>query len=211
VMLRQHWEQLRYGTTRDDAKREAELEAIWGEGIELIDESLEGIARTSAIVRGIREFSHAGNAVRTPVDLAEVVRAAQRMAMPKLPAGVELELDLAELPAVSCAPREIQQVVLNLLINAADAVGECGTIRVRTRREGDRVRLSVRDDGEGIPEESLDRIFDPFFTTKDVGEGSGLGLSISYEIVARHGGEIVVESKLGKGTTFSVILPFGAA
>jgi signal transduction histidine kinase len=216
VMLRQHWESLRElpnagNEGPGEEKPEDEFETIWGEGLELIDESLEGVARTAAIVRGIREFSHAGNASRESVDLNDLVRSAQRMAKPRLQQHATLALDLADLPPVSCSPREIQQVILNLLINAADATGEGGNIRLSTRREGEQLRLSVNDDGDGIPVDAIGRIFDPFFTTKDVGEGTGLGLSISYEIVTRHDGDITVESKPGKGTTFTVKLPIDPA
>jgi signal transduction histidine kinase len=129
------------------------------------------------------------------------------MAAPHLKHVAEIEVDYGVLPPVLCSSQEIQQVALNLLINAADAISELGRIRVSTRREGDWVRFLVSDDGDGIDPDSLDRIFDPFYTTKGVGEGTGLGLSISYEIINRHGGEIVVDSALGKGTTFAVRLP----
>ena len=98
-------------------------------------------------------------------------------------------------------------MVLNLLINAADAVGSEGSIRMATRRVDDDVRLLVSDNGAGIDPDSLERIFDPFYTTKGVGKGTGLGLSISYEIINRHGGLITVESEVGRGTTFCVQLP----
>ena len=193
------------------AKLAAEVEALHGEGLELIDESLEGVSRTTAIVRGIREFSHAGSAVREPADLNEIVAAAHRMAAPRLSAGVAVQVDYGELPAFLGSAREIQQVVLNLLINAADAVGPSGIIRVSTRKEGEFLRLAVSDDGSGIDRSDLERIFDPFYTTKSVGEGTGLGLSISYEIVKRHGGEISVDSTPGIGTIFRVRLPIAGA
>ena len=100
---------------------------------------------------------------------------------------------------------------LNLLLNAADAVGDAGTIRGASAVVGARARVDVADDGSGIAPEQLARVFDPFFTTKPVGKGTGLGLAISYEIVQRHGGEIEVRSELGRGTVFSVWLPLAAA
>ncbi len=228
VMLRQHWDAFRElasdalslggrsgppGETKSDgrAKLAAGVDALYTEGQELIDESLEGVARTAAIVRGIREFSHAGSAVREPLDLNEIVSAAHRMAAPRLSAGIDVELDYGDLPPFLGSAREVQQVVLNLLINAADAVGESGLIRISTRKEGDFVRLAVSDDGSGIEQADLERIFDPFYTTKSVGEGTGLGLSISYEIVKRHGGEITVDSTPGIGTIFRVRLPIERA
>ena len=107
--------------------------------------------------------------------------------------------------------RELEQVLLNLLINAAQAIEGVGTVRVATSRCGDEVEIAVSDTGCGIPAEVMERIFDPFFTTKPVGEGTGLGLSISYEIVRRHGGRILVDSVVGRGTEVRVRLPTGAA
>lgn len=228
VMLRQHWDAFRElasdalslagpsgppGETKSDgrAKLAAGVDALYTEGQELIDESLEGVARTAAIVRGIREFSHAGSAVREPLDLNEIVGAAHRMAAPRLSAGIDVQLDYGDLPPFLGSAREVQQVVLNLLINAADALGESGLIRISTRKEGDFVRLAVSDDGSGIEQADIERIFDPFYTTKSVGEGTGLGLSISYEIVKRHGGEIAVDSTPGIGTIFRVRLPIERA
>jgi signal transduction histidine kinase len=129
------------------------------------------------------------------------------MVRPRLRPGVEIERRFGSVPAVECAPRELEQVLLNLLLNAADAVGESGTIRLSTTAAGGRARIDVEDDGCGIAPEALERVFDPFFTTKPVGQGTGLGLSISYEIVQRHGGEITVRSEVGRGTVFSVFLP----
>jgi signal transduction histidine kinase len=103
--------------------------------------------------------------------------------------------------------RELEQVLLNLIINAAQAIEGQGTVRVATTRCGDEVEISVGDTGCGIPAEVMDRIFDPFFTTKPVGEGTGLGLSISYEIVRRHGGRLLVDSVVGRGTEVRVRLP----
>jgi signal transduction histidine kinase len=111
------------------------------------------------------------------------------------------------LPRVLCAPQQLRQVFLNLIINAAQAVEPGGTVLVATRREGDHVIVSVADDGCGIPPHLLDRIFDPFFTTKPVGVGTGLGLGIAHQIVTSHGGEIQVESTPGIGTVFRVRLP----
>ena len=116
--------------------------------------------------------------------------------------------DYGELPEVECIVSQINQVVMNLLINAVHATGaERGTITVATGREGDQVWFSVSDTGCGIPRDVLPRIFDPFFTTKEVGKGTGLGLSLSYGIVQRHQGRIDVESEIGRGTTFRVTLP----
>ena len=223
LLLRGHWQTLsgamasRGGLAIDgldarggvDEKDREELATVIAEGEELIDESLEGIDRTATIVRGIREFSHAGGGTREPASLNGLVEAARRMAVTRLRPGVEIRPRYGTLPDIACCPGEIQQVILNLLINALDAVGESGVVRVETGCKEDCVELSVEDDGAGIDPANLARVFDPFFTTKAVGEGTGLGLSISYEIVHRHGGEISVDSIPGSGTTFRVKLPVG--
>jgi two-component system NtrC family sensor kinase len=118
--------------------------------------------------------------------------------------------DYAATPPLSCAPQELQQVFLNLVMNAAQAIDEDGEIRVKTRTMDDFILVYVEDDGRGIPPEMVRRIFDPFFTTKAVGEGTGLGLGIAFEIVRKHGGEIGVESEPGEGTVFCVRLPIHA-
>ena len=209
VLLRGHWDTLRREwRTHDVGEKELEeLETLLAEGEELIDESIEGINRTAAIVRGIREFSHAGGGARERTNLNLLVEAAHRMAATGLKPGTEIRTEYGQLPETDCSPGEIQQVILNLLINALDAIGEAGVVQVETAHEGDVVVLSVQDDGSGIKHQDVARIFDPFFTTKTVGEGTGLGLSISYEIVNRHGGEVSVESTFGVGTTFRVTLP----
>jgi PAS domain S-box-containing protein len=209
IMLRQHWETLRDKLTPRliDPREREEFETFFVEGEEMIDDSLEGTNRTAAIVRSIRELSHAGSGAREHVDLNELVEAARRMAAPRLRCGAEIRFEAGRLPQISCSPGEIQQVILNLLMNALDAVEETGVVRIETRHEDDVVVLCVSDDGCGIESPVLERVFDPFFTTKAVGEGTGLGLSISYEIVNRHGGEIRAESSMGHGTLFHVALP----
>jgi PAS domain S-box-containing protein len=195
------------GSALEGARARRESAAILSEGEELIAESLEGIDRIAAIVRDIRGFSHAGRAERSVADLRPLVEGALRMAAPQLGSRVQVEKELSAVPGIHCAPQEIQQVLLNLILNARQAIEAEGTIRVSVGSEGSWVVLCVEDDGCGIPEDLIDRIFDPFFTTKGVGEGTGLGLAISYEIVRRHGGEIEVESTAGRGSKFQVRLP----
>jgi two-component system NtrC family sensor kinase len=115
--------------------------------------------------------------------------------------------DFAEMPQVRCNPHQLNQVFMNLLINAAQAIEKEGEITVKAWQEGETVLFSVTDTGCGIPQENLRQIFEAFFTTKEVGKGTGLGLSVSYEIVKKHRGEILVDSEPGKGTTFTVRLP----
>ena len=207
LLLREYWQNVSGLLEKHGLERSDESHVIFSDGRELIDESLEGIERITAIVDQIRRFSHAKSGERERAELHLLLEGVARMARPRLSAGVRIERRFGSVPAVECSPRELEQVLLNLLLNAADAVGESGTIRLTTSASGGRARIDVEDDGCGIAPEALERVFDPFFTTKPVGQGTGLGLSISYEIVQRHGGEITVRSEVSRGTVFSVFLP----
>ncbi|MCL6503658.1 MAG: PAS domain S-box protein [Pirellulales bacterium] len=182
-----------------------------------IQQSLEGNERVASIVRAMKEFSHPG--VDTPVlaSLNDAVRTTVTVSRNewKYVAEVELHLD-PELPEIECLPGPLNQVILNLVINAAHAIekvlprasAEKGTIHISTSSGPDSVELRVSDSGCGIPPEIRDRVFDPFFTTKEVGKGTGQGLAIARNVVVdKHGGSISFESEVGRGTTFVVRLP----
>ena len=124
--------------------------------------------------------------------------------------GIRVERDYAGIPPVRCYPGQLNQVFLNLLMNACDVLAAGGTITISTRRTDRGVRLDFHDDGPGIPVSIQSRLFDPFFTTKPVGQGTGLGLSLAYRTIDRHGGRIRVESEAGKGTSFVIDLPLDA-
>ncbi len=207
LLLREYWQTVNGLLEKHGLERSDDAHVVFADGRDLIDESLEGIERITAIVDQIRRFSRGGGGERERAELHPLLETVARMARPRLQSGVQIERRFGSVPAVECAPRELEQVLLNLLLNAADAVGERGTIRLSTTVSGGRARIDVEDDGCGIASDALERVFDPFFTTKPVGQGTGLGLSISYEIVQRHGGEITVRSEVGRGTTFSVFLP----
>jgi two-component system NtrC family sensor kinase len=166
-----------------------------------------GAERTAAIVRDLRTFSRIGDSTRIPYDVHEGLEISLRLLQAKWHLRIVIERDYGELPLIEAVPDQINQVLMNLLTNACDAIADRGTIRVTTRREGDAVCIAVADDGSGIPDSDLDQIFDPFFTTKPQGHGTGLGLSISHGIVEDHDGRIDVESGVGRGTTFVVWLP----
>jgi two-component system NtrC family sensor kinase len=174
---------------------------------ELIDESLEGVDRTVSIVRDVREFSHANEISAERVDPNDLVEGALRVATPHQPAAVVIDRTYGDLPEIDCRPGQLSQVFLNLIVNAYQAISRGGTLRVSTEVIGSNVVISFEDDGPGIPPEATHRLFDPFFTTKPTGEGTGLGLFVSYEIVRNHGGEIRVESPSAGGTRFDVLLP----
>jgi signal transduction histidine kinase len=203
--LRDYWADL--AKQARDEPRSADLVR---DGDELIEECLEGIERVKLIVHDVKGFAHSGEE-RTLVDVNATLDSAVRVAKPQIPGGARLERVYADVPHVRASARHLQQVFLNLLTNAAQAIGERGSIRVRTARAPGGVEIRVEDDGCGIRPEALDRVFDPFFTTKSVGEGTGLGLAISYQIVRSHGGDIRVESAPGRGTCVDVFLPAEAA
>jgi two-component system NtrC family sensor kinase len=173
----------------------------------------EQTARAGRIVSDLLSFSRRSKPQRAPSDLNAIVRTTVGLVSHKLKLlSVEAALDLDEaLPPLPCDPSQVQQVVLNLVMNGAEATRSrgAGRVSVATRRseDGESALLAVTDDGEGIPKEALERIFEPFFTTKDDGKGVGLGLAVVYGIVESHGGRIEVRTAGGRGTTFEVILP----
>ncbi len=176
--------------------------------VALVAESQDGIDRVRQIVASLKDFSRAddgGQAVAT--DLHQCVESALTMCRNELKYKAVVRTELAALPPVVCRAPRIGQVLINLLVNAAHAIEENGEIVVRALPDGDGARIEIEDNGHGIPAQYLDRIFEPFFTTKPVGQGTGLGLSLSYGIVRDHGGTIKVESTVGRGTCFRVWLP----
>jgi signal transduction histidine kinase len=202
-LLAQHWQTL--GAEVGKTERGPVLAEVCAEGDELIAESLGGVDRVAEIVRDVKGISHAGGGQRRLVSLNPILERVVRVAGHQIDPRIETRF--ADLPLILAAPQELEQVFLNLLLNAGQAIRSEGRIRIETAVEGSRVVALVEDDGEGIPPENLPRIFDPFFTTKPQGEGTGLGLAISYQIVRKHGGEITVASERGKGTVFRVGLP----
>jgi PAS domain S-box-containing protein len=206
-LLRQHWESL--GVELEKSESSVSCDDLIAEGAEMIDESLEGVDRATAIVRDVKGLAHAGRGERSVADLNELLDGVLRMAAPQLRVTAVIEKDYGALPLVHCAPQELQQVFLNLILNASQAIVQRGVIRLRTEAQAETVTVWIEDDGCGIEAELLDRIFDPFFTTKPVGEGTGLGLGIAHEIVRKHGGKITFDSKPGRGTVVGVRLPMG--
>jgi signal transduction histidine kinase len=204
-LLREHVETLRKEIGGGPAA--AALAPVLAEAEEIVYESLEGMDRAAGIVRDVREFSHAGSNERRSADLRDLVQQSVRVARLQLPRRAEVDVALDGLPPVECEPQRLKQLFLNLLVNAAQALGEGGRIHVSGAAQGGGVALSFLDDGCGIATEHLERIFDPFFTTKPVGIGTGLGLAVAFRIVEEHGGRITVRSAAGAGTEFQVWLP----
>jgi two-component system NtrC family sensor kinase len=185
-----------------------DFDFIAGDLPQLLAESREGIERVTKIVQDLKDFSRIGrDEPMRPSDLQKGLESTLNIVWNDLKYKVRVEKHYGELPLVECHPSEINQVLMNLLINAGQAIAERGTIVLATGCEDDEVWITVSDSGCGIPEESLQRIFDPFYTTKPIGRGTGLGLAVCYSIVAKHHGRIDVSSRVGAGTTFRVVLP----
>ncbi|SFN35719.1 His Kinase A (phospho-acceptor) domain-containing protein [Formivibrio citricus] len=173
----------------------------------LLNESKDGLMRVKKIVQNLKDFSHAGDSVWQDADLHKGLDSTLNLVWNELKYKATIHKEYGDLPSVECLPQEINQVFLNLLVNAGHAIDGHGEITIRTGTREDEAWVEIADNGCGIPPENLSRIFDPFFTTKPVGKGTGLGLSLSYGIVQKHGGRIDVSSECGKGTTFRVYLP----
>jgi signal transduction histidine kinase len=194
----------------DGPRSESDSERVVDSITKLLSRSREGTERVKQIVQDLRTFSRMDHAELLEVDLHEEIDRTLALMGPRLKNRIEVERDYGVLPRVRCYAGQLNQVFLNLFINACDAIEERGTIRITTRPSDEGVRIEVKDDGPGISEEVQSRIFDPFFTTKPIGVGTGLGLSLSHGIVDRHNGRISVESELGSGTTFIIDLPLDA-
>ena len=188
-------------------KRRIEIDYLRKDIANLMAESIEGITRVEKIVRDLKDFSHVDQAEWQVVDLHTGLDSTLNVVWHELKYKAELVKDYGELPAVECLPFQINQVFMNLLVNAAQAIEQHGTITIRSGCEDGQVRVAISDSGKGIDPRQLNRIFEPFFTTKPVGIGTGLGLSVSYGIIQKHGGSIDVESEPGRGSTFTVRLP----
>jgi PAS domain S-box-containing protein len=176
-----------------------------------VEQTLHGIERVSTIVRAMKTFSHPGHKEQVPADLNEAIEATVTVTRHQVNSVADLRLELAELPPVRCNIADLNQVFLNLIVNAADAIadtGDPGVITVATALDGDHVTVAISDTGGGIPDDVRSKIFDPFFTTKDVGKGSGQGLPLVHAVVHEgHGGTLTVDSVVGSGTTFTMRLP----
>jgi signal transduction histidine kinase len=191
---------------RDASEADRLVESI----AKLLVRSREGTERVKKIVQDLRTFSRMDHADLQDVDLHEEIERTLTLMEPRLKNRIAVERDYGDLPRVRCYAGQLNQVFLNLLVNACDAIDDRGTIRIVTRPIAEGVRLEFHDDGPGISEDVQSRIFDPFFTTKPVGVGTGLGLSLSHGIIERHDGRLSVVSELGKGTTFVIELPLDA-
>ena len=200
-----------------DLDRQVDVDYLKTEIPLAVEQSLEGVSRVSTIVRAMKDFSHVDEREMVMADINQMLDTTLTVARNELKYVADVAKDFApDLPTVECFRNDLNQVFLNLFINAAHAIGDVvsaegqgrGTITVATRRDGDEIVISISDTGAGIPESIRDRIFDHFFTTKEVGKGTGQGLSIARSIVVeKHKGTIAFDSEIGKGTTFYIRLP----
>ncbi len=180
------------------------------ESVDLVGDSIEGLEQLAEMAQSLKDFSRLDRATVGEFNVNEGLDKSLLIAKNVLKHKVTVEKAYGEVPTVRCAPSQINQVFLNLIKNAADAIEGEGTITLSTRHEGGHVLVSIADTGSGIPEDVLAKIRDPFFTTKAVGEGTGLGLSIVDKIITAHMGELVIESEPGRGSVFTVKLPVEA-
>ncbi|MBA5636409.1 PAS domain S-box protein [Duganella sp. LX20W] len=192
-------------------KQEIDAEFLREDLGNLLDESREGLERVMRIVQDLKYFSHVDSSGLVLANLEQGLDSTLNVVWNEIKYKAEVVKEYGGIAQVTCFPSQLNQVFMNLLVNAAHAIEERGRITVRTGGGEGHVWVEVEDSGKGIPPELLGRIFEPFFTTKPVGKGTGLGLSLSYGIVQKHGGHITVHSEVGKGSVFRVVLPLERA
>lgn len=208
AVLNQQWPQAADRLKEiDRLKQEINFDFMLNDIRNLITESQRGTERISKIVMDLRTFAREGKDTVESIKVHEVIDSILSIVHNELKYKAELKREYGEVPFIKTNPQKLGQVFINLLVNALQAIEQKGVICIKTYAKDNWVCAEFSDTGKGIPPENLTKIFDPFFTTKPVGQGTGLGLSVSYDIVKKQGGEIIVQSEVGKGTTFTVKLP----
>ncbi len=188
-------------------EEEADLDFVLKDIFELIEESREGTERIKKIVQDLKDFAHPGEDKPKFADINKNMDSTVNVVWNELKYKADVAKEYGELPLIQCYPQLLNQVFMNILVNAAQSIEEHGKIKIKTLADNGYVEIMISDTGFGIPKENLHRIFDPFYTTKDVGKGTGLGLNVAYNIIKKHHGKIDVKSDEGKGTTFTVRIP----
>jgi signal transduction histidine kinase len=188
-------------------KKEIDVAYLREDVVILLTESLDGLQRVKRIVQDLKNFSHVDRSERELANLEAGMESTLNVVWNELKYKAKVVKEYGDIPRIECLPSQLNQVFMNLLVNAAHAIEDHGVISIRSGHDATHVWLEVEDSGKGIAPEHLGRIFEPFFTTKPVGKGTGLGLSLSYGIVHKHGGHIDVHSQVGQGSRFRVVLP----
>ncbi|MDI6729152.1 MAG: ATP-binding protein, partial [Thermodesulfovibrionales bacterium] len=191
----------------DALKKSMKIDYIIDDLGNLIRESLDGAERIKKIVQDLKSFSHIDEAEWKMADINAGIESTINIVWNELKYKATVKKEYGDIPLTKCNPGQLNQVFMNMLVNAAHAIEKQGEITVKTWHDSGYIYISISDTGCGIPKENISRIFEPFFTTKEVGKGTGLGLSIAYDIVRKHNGDIIVDSAVGKGTTFTVKIP----
>jgi two-component system NtrC family sensor kinase len=186
---------------------EIDMDFILGDMKSLIEESREGTERIKKIVLDLKDFAHPGEDKLQSADINQCLESTLNVVWNELKYKATVTKAYGDLPIIQCYPHQLNQVFMNLLVNAAQAIEKKGEIKIATRADDGHVEVEISDTGAGIPEENLSKIFDPFFTTKEVGKGTGLGLNVSYNIIKKHKGTVDVKSTVGQGTTFRIQIP----
>lgn len=193
--------------TISDFEEQIEIEYLKDDIPELLKDCKEGTDRVGKIVGDLKSFAHPGNDEQMLIDINKGLESTLNVVNNEIKYKAEVIREFGELPMVEGFPQKLNQVFMNILVNAAQAIEEKGEIKIRTKTEGKYAVISISDTGCGIQKEHLSKIFDPFFTTKEIGKGTGLGMNIAYNIIEDHKGKIDVKSVVGKGTVFTIILP----
>ena len=191
----------------EELKEEIDYKQAIREINKLIDSIKNGTERTTQIVNGLRTFSRLDEDVLKVTDIHEGLDSTLILLRNKYKNRIEIVKDYGDIPQIECFPGQLNQVFMNILSNAIDAIGEKGTISISTSKSNGFIQIMIKDSGCGIPEHIRAKIFDPFYTTKEVGEGTGLGLSISHGIIEKHKGSLKVSSEPDKGSEFTILLP----
>lgn len=188
-------------------RNELKIDMLKDDVKDLISESLDGAGRVKKIVQDLKSFSRVDHVELQDADINECLETTLNIVWNELKYKAEVKREYGDIPLTRCYPQQLNQVFMNLLINASHAIEEHGYIKIRSWQDDGYIKVAISDTGCGIPQENITKLFEPFFTTKETGKGTGLGLSISYDIVKKHNGEILVESEPGRGSTFTVCIP----
>lgn len=188
-------------------EKDIDVDFLLEDIVDLIGDCREGTDRIKKIVIDLKDFAHPGEEVVQSTDINSGLDSTLNVVNNEIKYKAAVHKDFGEIPHVKGVPQQLNQVFMNILVNAAQAIEKKGDIHIKTRLADQNVKITISDTGCGISEENLKKIFDPFFTTKDIGKGTGLGMNIAYNIIEKHNGTIEVRSEVGKGTTFTISLP----